>query len=243
MRLLTKVGLVHGIGARPLTAALSFFSSLRIAIIIWVLSASGTCLASGDSYAPIPRRPTAPLLWDQGGAIADLDGDGRPDLATVIAQGWGPNGFQYRIELELTSGIGSSFLTVSAEKDGLRIVPRDVDGDRDLDLVITSDWSLAPVGVWINDGHGRFTQGDLTAYPRSIWTEDSGVLSDAPQEALQATVTQSYRSLIDFSSGSYFWNELVFERPLLLAAATSLKEVVRQPQTRAPPRPSPQQPN
>jgi hypothetical protein len=38
-------------------------------------------------------------------------------------------------------------------------------------LVITTEFSRQPVGVWINDGHGRFTPGDAELYPTTIWQE------------------------------------------------------------------------
>jgi hypothetical protein len=46
-----------------------------------------------------------------------------------------------------------------------------VDGDHNLDLVITSRFGREPVGVWINDGHGRFTPENADAYAKSIWQE------------------------------------------------------------------------
>jgi hypothetical protein len=99
-----------------------------------------------------------------------------------------------------------------------------VDGDGDLDLVVMSAWTLAPVGVWINNGHGEFTQGDPTAYPRSIWPEGPKVVSNTPQEAPKTTVPRSYRSCINLSNESYFCNNLLCERlPLFLGATNPQK--------------------
>jgi hypothetical protein len=201
---------------------------------LWALSAP--CLASETPTSSASQPVAAAALWEQGGAIADLDGDGLPDLAIARAEGWGPKGFQYRIGLDLTTRAGPTSFSVSAEIGGLRIIPRDVDGDGYLDLVITSAWSLAPVGVWINDGHGRFTQGDPTTQLRSIWTEGPGITSNTPHETFQATVSQTYRSWIDFSVQAYFRNELPFNRlPLLLTAASPQRVVASETQTRAPP--------
>jgi hypothetical protein len=220
----------------------SFRRAALILCALWGLSAA--CLASEALSPSALPLETTPLLWDQGGVIADLDGDGRPDFAIVRAEGWDSKGLRYRIELQLTTGVSPSSFSVSAEKGGLRIVPRDVDGDGDLDLVVTSAWSFTPVGVWINDGHGGFTQGDLTAYSRSIWTEGPGVSSDTPHDRPQATVPQSYRSCIDFSNESYFCNNLLFERlPRFLGAASPHKGAVGWPPTRAPPCFLPQRPS
>jgi hypothetical protein len=215
------------------------FANFRwIVLALWALWAfSAACLALATPTLSTSQLLATPPLWDQGVAIADLDGDGRPDLAIVRAESWRSNAFQYRIELALTTRVGPSSFSVSAKDGGLRIVPHDVDGDGDLDLVITSAWSLAPVGVWINDAHGGFTQGDPTAYPRAIWTEGPGISSDSPRETLQATVPESCRSWLVSSHGSHFCNDLLLERlPLLIAAFDPLWVAVSQPQTRAPPR-------
>ena len=217
----------------------------RAALILCALGGlSAACLASETLSPSALPLETTPLLWDQGCAIADLDGDGRPDFAIVRAEGWDSKGLRYRIELQLTTGVSPSSFSVSAEKGGLRLVPRDVDGDGDLDLVVMSAWALAPVGVWINNGHGEFTRADPTAYPRSSWTEGPKVVSNTPQEAPKATVPQSYRSCIDFSNESYFCNNLLFERlPLFPGAASPQKGAVGWPQTRAPPCFLPQRPS
>ena len=208
------------------------------ALTLWVLWAlSAPCLASEKQTPSTSQEASTSALSYQGGAIADLDGDGRLDVAIVRSESRGPHAFQYRIELALTTRVAPSSFSVSADEGGLRIIPRDVDGDGDLDLVITSAWSLAPVGVWINDGHGGFTQGDPTAYPRSIWTEGPGISSDAPQEKLQATVPPSYRSYVGSSLRSYFCDQLASHHlPLLQAAARPSGGAMKRPSTRAPPR-------
>jgi hypothetical protein len=119
-----------------------------------------------------------------------------------------------------------------------------VDGDGDLDLVVMSAWALAPVGVWINNGHGEFTRGDPTAYPLAMWTEGPKVVSNTPQEAPKATVPQFYRTCIDFSNESCFRSNLLFERLLgFLGAASPQTGATAWPQTRAPPCLLPQRPS
>jgi hypothetical protein len=184
-----------------------------------------------------------PASWDQGGAIADLDGDGRADLALVRKDGWGRRGIQYRIDFQLTAGRNRTSIRVSAEEGGLRIVARDVDADGDLDLVITSAKSFALVGVWINDGHGAFTEGDPAAYARTLFTEGPGILSNTGQASLQAAIVETFRYGAAFTVESYFCNALLSRRLSILLAANLPGVAVRQPQTRAPPSSLPQQPN
>jgi hypothetical protein len=209
------------------------------ALVLWALGPlAAACWAS---EAPTPSAvqllPT-PSFCDQGCAIADLDGDGRPDFAVARAEGWGPNGFQYRIDLDLTTHVGLSSFSVSAQRGGLRIIPRDVNGDLDLDLIITSAWSFTPVGVWINDGHGGFIRSDPTAYPQSTWAEGPSVFSDTPHETFQATVPESSRDWPGSSAGPSFCNKLIIKRlTLLLAAVRPPSGAPRRPQTRGPPSP------
>jgi hypothetical protein len=223
-------------------------SAIRLPLILrwsllslWALGALAAACWASDAPIPSPVQslPT-PSFCDQGCAIADLDGDGRPDLAIARAEGWGPSGFQYRIDLDLTSRVGLSSFSVCAQRGGLRIIPRDVNGDWDLDLVITSAWSFTPIGVWINDGHGTFTQGDPTAYPESTWNEGPDVLSETPQETFQATVPEFSRTWPDSCEGPSFCNELIIKRlTLLLAAVNPPRGATRRPQTRGPPLPLP----
>jgi hypothetical protein len=207
--------------------------------LLWALTA--VCQPSEPkTLRPLQQAATS-ALWDQGAAIADLDGDRHPDLAIVRPEGWGPKGVQYQIEFDLTTHVASGPLTVTAEKGGLRIAARDVDGDGDLDLVVKKSWSLAPVAVWINDGHGRFTKGDSAAYPVSVWTEGPGIRSDALEQTFQPALPQSYRFCLDLFLPSYFHNELTFEHiPLLSAGAQPFERAVTHPPTRAPPLSFPQ---
>jgi hypothetical protein len=206
-------------------------------LALWALAAfAAVCWPSEAPTPSAVQLPPTLSFCDQGCAIADLDGDGRPDLAIVRAEGWGPKGFQYRIDLDLTSRVGPSSFSVFAQSGGLLIIPRDVNGDRDLDLIITSAWSLTPVGVWINDGRGRFTRGDPTAYPQSTWAEGLRIFSDTPHETFHATIPKSSRDWPGSFERPSFRNGLIIKRlTLLLAAVNPPSGTARSQQTRGPP--------
>lgn len=117
-----------------------------------------------------------------GWTVADFDGDKHLDLAVTKSEARGAS-YVYWLELDL-----SSKREIDAAPDrpdlpglispafGLHLTPRDVDGDRDLDIVVTAGFARQPVAVWINDGKGRFVEGDLTAYSAWIGLEDSSSL-------------------------------------------------------------------
>ena len=237
MRSFLEAALTCGVGRKASNLAnhAARFRSIALALwAVWALSVASPAWAT--SPLSTAEWVTTPLLRGYGNAIADLDGDGRLDLATVTLKSRGPNTFRYQVDLDLSSRIGPSSFSVSAGEGGLRIVPRDVDGDGDLDLVITNARSLVPVGVWINDGHGGFTEGNPTAYPGSIWTEDSGMSTRDTQGIFPATVPQSRWLWLDFSKGFRFRSELPIEPLRLCHAISNFPEVaVGQPRTRSPP--------
>jgi len=244
MRLLLRAGLASGGDRGPFARTCRSAGSCWAAIILCALGlSSATCRALEPLTPATPQLPATPSFCDQGCAIADLDGDGQPDLAIAKAEGWGPNGFQYRIDLDLSTRTGRSSFKVFAQRGGLRIIPCDVNGDWELDLVITSAWSFTPVGVWINDGHGGFIPTDPSGYPQSTWSEGPGVLSDPLRETFQAVIPQFSRNWADSSGGPCSYNALIITgRTLPLSAFEPRSGSRRRPQTRGPPLPFYRQP-
>src|SRR5215467_1828541 len=102
-------------------------------------------------------------------AIADYDGDNRPDIARVLSSGTIDGEDRYSIDFELTTGLKQS-IVVSAPLGGLRLVPRDVNGDSFPDVVVTAAWTGSPVAVLINDGRGNFTRTNPSNFPGAFGT-------------------------------------------------------------------------
>src|ERR1700731_675503 len=104
-------------------------------------------------------------------AIADFDGDSRPDLATVEMGQTSASRARYWIGFQLSTGAPQG-IGVNAPIGGLDIASRDVNGDHSLDLIVTTTWLNQPVAVLLNDGHGNFTLTDPAAFPTLVWSAE-----------------------------------------------------------------------
>jgi len=90
--------------------------------------------------------------------FADLDGDRIPDFALVETQRQTFANSDYAIRVRLSAGAESA-IGVRGPMGGLRVAARDVNGDNNLDLIITADLDAGFIKVLLNDGHGNFSAG------------------------------------------------------------------------------------
>jgi hypothetical protein len=96
-------------------------------------------------------------------AIADFDGDRRPDFARIEAGQNRPGSADYSIQIQL-SDVGRQSIHLVGPTGGLLIEARDVDGDRTIDLVVSTAWRKQPLAVFLNDGHGSFSRAEVAAF-------------------------------------------------------------------------------
>ena len=128
----------------------------------------GACCAVA-SRPPARQSPDSSPGFNSTFAIADFDGDRKPDLATVeLQENKSSSTTQYSIRLKMTAGAVQVF-GVTAPIGGLQIVARDVNGDNALDVLVSSVWLHKQVAVLLNDGHGNFTLAPPDAFPAFIW--------------------------------------------------------------------------
>jgi len=131
----------------------------------------------------VARTENSPAVLPPSGptfAIADFDGDLRPDLASVQS---GPNNSSltnYSIQLQL-SAAGMQTIRIVAPVGGLQIAARDVNGDRALDLVLTTAWLKEPVAILLNDGHGSFSRVEPAAFPAAFSKSEADKASSVQQ--------------------------------------------------------------
>jgi hypothetical protein len=114
-----------------------------------------------------------PFAWST--AVGDLNADGRPDVAVADRIGRGAGGFAYNVQLSIAGG-GSQSVDFDSDQDALSVVLRDVDHDRDLDVVVTGAVSRSIVGVWLNDGTGKFERATPSPL-ESDWRASSSDLN------------------------------------------------------------------
>ncbi len=171
----------------------------RVLLLALALVAGNICLAGSgriEAAPPLPSASMGHVSW----VVADFDGDSKPDLAVSRMEVRGAS-YVYRLDFDLsTTSNGGSPHAEAGIPDGassifgLHLTPRDVDGDHDLDIVVTAGITRRPVAVWINDGKGRFEEGDLAAYPALSWLEYLVVSSVRSPEPASDLCDQSQRS-------------------------------------------------
>jgi len=141
-----------------------------VLVLCFVLGAAGWVNAA-NTAAPQPAGSSAG--FNTTFAIADFDGDRKPDLATVeVQKGSFSGNSHYSIRLQLTTGAAQVFGLI-APAGGLQILVRDVNGDDALDVLVSTAWQHKQVAVLLNDGHGNFTLADPEAFPAAFLGNDS----------------------------------------------------------------------
>lgn len=124
-----------------------------------LLNASATGLTHQNDIDDERGLANRGLLDGAGVALGDVDGDGQPDI--VLASEEKPaalyrndGGFHFT---DVTKASGLDFTGLSTTG----VVLADVDGDRDLDLIVGT--LGGPVKLYLNDGSGHFTDGTVAS--------------------------------------------------------------------------------
>lgn len=133
---------------------------------LWAFGAF--CLLLGVSGRGVAAS-TLPAQSPAHFAIADFDGDSRPDLASVHVGQSSSHSTRYWIAFHLSGGTGQT-VGVTAPTGGLQITSRDVNGDSFPDVIVTTAWTNKPVAILLNDGFGNFTVSNPSEF-QSAFTD------------------------------------------------------------------------
>jgi len=113
-------------------------------------------------------------------AIADFDGDLQPDLAMVRVARDGAPFSEYFVDLRLSTGTRQP-IGILGPSGGLEITPKDVNGDKLTDLVVTSQFDAKFLAIFLNDGKGNFRQAERSEFPQLV--SDYPRRLSAPEES------------------------------------------------------------
>jgi hypothetical protein len=137
---------------------------VRRILPLFLLAGALTGAAAG---ADVPKSSAISVGPGLPFAVADFDGDHRPDLVGVQTGQSGVSRANYWIQLQLSAS-GRQTISIVAPAGGLQIAARDVNGDRIPDLILTTTWLRQPVAIFINDGRGTFTRVEPAAFPEAF---------------------------------------------------------------------------
>ena len=167
---------------------------------------------------PISRLVrTAVALRSTQFAIADFDGDRQPDLALIRVTRDGSPTSQYSVDFNFSSGHKPA-IGIVGPSGGLRITPRDVNGDKFADLVVTSLLDSKFVAIFLNDGKGNFVPAEPSDYPGAVNGTDFRLI--APEAVPSGQVAlQPGRDSAGDAGESAGWKKPLENSPAGLPAA------------------------
>ena len=140
------------LGARKWRIPLFISVCCLLSIYHPTLTYGSQCTLSSSKSQP---RDLPAENSDSQFAIADFDGDQRPDVATLEMVRFNSLDSDYWLSFRLSRG-GLQTIGVTGPSGGLALLGRDVNGDCALDLVLVSAWQHRLIAVLLNDGAGNF---------------------------------------------------------------------------------------
>ena len=166
---------------RNTLATRRYFLMRSLILLLFLGLFCGTASASADIQTP-PATTSGPGLPF---AIADFDGDLRPDVASIQAGANTYGSTEYWIQLQL-SAAGRQSIRLLGPAGGLTVEARDVNGDHAVDLVFVTAWFRRPVAILLNNGHGVFSRAEPTDFPETFTksTDDWASTSDQATSAV-----------------------------------------------------------
>jgi hypothetical protein len=159
--------------AVPAALAVRRARSAAKAALLFCCAVLGSAITPATAATPAQESSHATTRANSSFAIADFDGDQRPDLATAEIDRSDSHFTRYLIRLQLTAVPGQSkqlgqFIGVIGAFGLPRISAIDVNGDHALDLVLTAAGQQQPIAVLLNDGRGKFSLANPRDFPAAV---------------------------------------------------------------------------
>jgi hypothetical protein len=157
----------------PTAGALPPHSPAAVPVLSQPATASAPAATSVQAAPPnsdvVPafRLGTAARPFGWSTAIGDLNTDGTPDFVIADRTSRRTGGYTYRIQFSV-SGLKPRSVSFESMRDALTVRISDVDHDNDPDVVVSAVLSREVVGVWLNDGGGRFQAADVRLFASEI---------------------------------------------------------------------------
>jgi hypothetical protein len=170
-----------------------------LSILIFVLS--GYCRDAAQGQPTAGAQSSIRLYpTESGGLLADLDGDHEPDLAGSQRLARTTDGYFYEVRLFLSSDTTTSFRVFHDNALGLKIIGLDIDGDHDVDLIISDRFFRHYIGIWLNDGKGRFVKSvpgqfsPISSADLAFVTEDLSLVGQPTGEKARRRLPETPRA-------------------------------------------------
>jgi hypothetical protein len=174
--------------------------------IAWILFGVGPRAATASEEPRSDRAASQHIAPPV--TIGDFDGDQRPDFVTADIGQRGASHTVYKIAIELSSGARST-LNIAAPDGGLQLTSRDVNGDDQMDVIVTTAWTQRPVAVLLNDGQGNFRELSPEQFP-GAFPDSSSSLAATSYE-----IHDSLGALISRYDAGYFKPAASLDSPYL----------------------------
>lgn len=165
---------------RTFTLARYSFGSLGVAAVLACLLLP-TQAAAGQKK-PVETRLAQTLREGGDFSSGDLDGDHLSDVVLTTRGGHSSAANRHTLEISLSTGAEKQTFNFPVRRGGLYITARDVDGDLDRDLVVTSRVTGEGIGILINDGLGVFSEGDAADRKPWVWGHGARLIAGATED-------------------------------------------------------------
>src|SRR5215470_4312895 len=178
-------------GQRAADLTVSDIRRFVIGTLLLSLGALAPSTAAGqETLRPYIRAGSAAAPFGAATVIADFDADGAPDVAFADRL---DRGGAYAIRFHLSDG-GAQTVAFFSTRGALDIHAVDIDNDHDADLIVTPVLSRQVVGVWLNDGAGRFETRELAPFaPETASLLPASTVSGWPYRPIPLIASQRQR--------------------------------------------------